>query len=618
MAYAEPIRSTSQGSVSRAGSSASVAAAVKSARQFPIRDNHFITNWTYISGNHTLKWGWEMRASQNDDENFPTAGGSFNFNNNATGDSIAALLYGFTAGASRQQTFLIRSRANSMGSYIQDDWKVSPKLTINLGVRYDLDTPRWEKIDNRQNSFDERAINPVCNCPGLITWSGRDARGGSKYAHNFTYGNIGPRVGFAYRPTDDWVIRGGGSMVYIGQYDQATPIVANAGFSVNASFSPPNNTQAAFLLKDGLPGIIEPTEADLVPGFGAVPAGQGTIFAPQFFQPEDRPMPYLLTYNFNVQRRLPWDMLFEVGYLATLGRKLTIPGSATLNQIHPDAIHFVDQGVTQSLLRPYPQFSNVVMLSPTWGASEYHGVNFKLDKRYSSGLQFGMNYTFAKAMDNVEGRNELAGEDGNNPFSNQYDRAISWSLGGSHIKQRFITSFVYELPWGKGRAHSFSNSVANQLLGGWTVGSIIEARTGPPFSAIWGNSGQIYPTAVRVRADAVSPYSENAAWRDDVRGETFFDTSSFVRPQRFTFGNVGRNAFIGPGAVRADASLIKQIYMPIEGHSLEFRLEVINFPNRANFATPNQNRQAGNFGTVTGLTPGASGRIVQLGLRYAF
>ena len=560
-----------------------------------------------------------MRASQNDDVNLPRAGGQIDFNNNVSGDAVANMLYGFAARGRRTETFLIRSRANSMGAYIQDDWKINPKLSLNLGVRYDLDTPRWEKIDNRQNSFDRFAINPACNCPGLINWSGRDARGGSKYAHNFTFGNIGPRVGFAYRPTDSWVVRGGASMVYIGQYDdQATPIVANAGFAIDGDFRAPNNTEAAFRLRDGIPAIPVPDESDLVPGFGAVAAGDPTIFSPQFFQPEDRPMPYLITYNLNFQRMLPWNSVVEFGYLSTLGRKLTVPGAATINQIHPDAIHWVDQGVTQSLLRPFPQFGNVTMLSPTWGASEYHGVNLKFEKRYSGGLQFSMNYTFARAIDNVEGRNELAGEGGNVPFANQYDRDQAWSLGGSHIKHRYITSVVYDIPWGKGRAHSFSNPVLNQIVGGWTLGTIIEARTGPPFSTWWGNAGQVYPTAARVRADANAPYQENSNWRDNVRGGDFFNTDAFSRPARFTFGNVGRNAFIGPGAVRADASLIKHIYMPWESHSLQFRTEVINFPNRANFNIPNGNRQAGNFGTVTGLTPGASGRIIQLGLRYGF
>jgi hypothetical protein len=248
----------------------------------------------------------------------------------------------------------------------------------------------------------------------------------------------------------------------------------------------------------------------------------------------------------------------------------------------------------------------------------YHGINFRLEKRYSSGLQFSVNYTFARALDDVEGRNELGGEDGNAPFSNQYDRSLAWSLGGSHIKHRYITSVVWDVPVGRGRAHSLGNPFLNQIAGGWTLGSIIEARTGPPFSPYWGNASQIYPTAARVRVDAVAPYEQNPNWRDNVLGETFFSTSSFVRPARFTFGNVGRNAFIAPGALRADLSVIKHIYLPWESHSLQFRGEVINFPNRANFGLPNSNLQAGNFGAITSLTPGASGRIIQLGLRYAF
>ncbi len=588
-------------------------------RQFPIRDNHIVSNWTFISGKHTIKWGGEFRWSSNDDVNLPSAGGSMNFNQNATGDSVAALLYGWVAGGSRTETFLIRSRANAMGMYVQDDWKISPNLSMNLGLRWDLDTPRFEAIDNRQNSFDVSANNPACDCPGLITWSGRDARGGSRYAHNFVYGNIGPRIGLSYRASDDWVIRAGASIVYTGQYDQATPIVTNAGFSIQSSFGTLRPEDAAFLLKDGLPPIVEPTEADLIPGFGAVAIGEKPTFSPQFFQPEDRPNPYLITYNLNIQRLLPGDMLFEVGYLSTLGHKLTIPGSATQNQVHPSQIGLVDsEGVAPQVLRPFPQFSNVVMMSPTFGDSEYHGVNFKLEKRYSNGLQFQTNYTWSKAMDNVEGRNELGGEAGNVPFANQYDRRQAWSVGGSHIAHRIIGSFVYDIPVGQGRRVALSNAVLNQIVGGWSIGTIIEARTGPPFSLFWGNASQVYPTAARVRADATAPYQPSAAWRDNVRGETFFNTSAFARPARFTFGNVGRNAFIGPGALRADLSLIKNFGMPWEGHSLQFRGEVINLPNRANFGLPQGNVQNRAFGNITGLTVGASGRIFQLGLRYGF
>jgi hypothetical protein len=231
-------------------------------------------------------------------------------------------------------------------------------------------------------------------------------------------------------------------------------------------------------------------------------------------------------------------------------------------------------------------------------------------------LQFNANYTFSKAMDNVQGRDELGGDGA--PFANQYDRSIAWGLSGTHILHRFVTGAVYEIPLGKGRAHSFGNPVLNHVVGGWTVSTIIEARTGPPFSVAWGNAGQIFPTAARVRADAVGPYSQTPGWRDDVLGNSYFNTAAFVRPAQYTFGNVGRNAFTGPGALRADLSLIKFIPVPFEGHTLEFRGEMINFPNSANFGLPVQDVQANNFGRINTLTTAASGRIIQLGLRYAF
>ncbi|MCP5113171.1 MAG: TonB-dependent receptor, partial [bacterium] len=237
-------------------------------RQFPIKDMHFVNNFTFVKGNHTIKWGWEYRKSQNDDVNLPSAGGNFNFNSNATGDSIAALLYGWAQRGRRVQTILLRSNAAALGSYVQTDWKVTPTFTLNLGLRWELDWPRYESLDNRQNSFDRATTNPVCDCPGILQWSGRD--GMSRYAHNFDKNNFGPRFGFAWRPTSNWVIRGGYSVVYAGQYDQATPIVANAGFSINGDFlSPDGGRTAAFLLRDGLPDIIVPTESDLTPAFGS-------------------------------------------------------------------------------------------------------------------------------------------------------------------------------------------------------------------------------------------------------------------------------------------------------------------------------------------------------------
>jgi hypothetical protein len=581
--------------------------------QTPIRGDHVSANITTISGKHTWKYGGEFRRSANDDVWNGQAGGVFGFNSTATGDSLAALLLGWTNSGSRAEAPLVGSRARTFGAFLQDDWKVSPRLTLNLGIRWDLDWPRFEAYDNRQNSFDQAAINPVSGTPGVITWSGRN--GLSRYAHNFDTNNFGPRVGFAFRATDKWIIRGGGGTLFIGQYDQATPIVANIGFGSRGDFvSTDGGKTAAFLLKDGLPAIAALTEASLVPSFGAVPVGQTPKLAVEFFEPGARAVPYLNTFNFNVQRQLPFDTVFEIAYLASLGHKLGAPTSRSINQVPEDLI---GTNSNAQLLRPFPQFSDVRVISPTIGNSNYHGLNLRLDKRNSHGLQFGINYTWSKAIDDVRARNEIGGNAGDNAFGNQYDRAADRGLSGNNIAHRLVGNVTWEIPVGPGRAFSLGNRVLNRALGGWSTSLIYEARSGSPFGIIENNSAAIYPTAATVRSDVVAPYRENANWRSNVLGESFFDTSSFAAPQQYTFGNSGRTVASGPGAIVADVSVLKNFRVS-ESQRLQFRVEALNFINHANFALPNQQRGNSNFGKISSLVAGNQARIVQLGLHYKF
>ncbi len=577
--------------------------------QNPIRGDMGVVSLTMLRGSHTFKVGGEYRLSKNLDNVRNSAGGSFSFNNNGAGDSLANLLLGHVQSAARQENLPLDSRAATVGGYAQDDWKVNQKLTLNLGLRYDLDFPRWE-INNRQNSFDVNAINPVCNCPGLITWTGLN--GLSRYAHNFDKNNFGPRFGFAYRATDKTVIRGGGSMVYIGAYDQATPTQFAAGFSISGSFvSPDGGRTAAIILKDGIPAIPVPTVADLAPGFGAVPIGKNPVLAVQFLEPTNRPTPYLMTLNLNVQRELPGNMVFEVGYLGTLGKKLGFPGTRSINQVPTDKI---TTGNVQRL-RPFPQFSNVEIHSHTIGNSNYHGMNLKLEKRLSGGLQFTANYTWSKLIDDLTSRNEIGGS---GAFQNQYDTRADRGLSGNHIAHRFINSTVWDLPFGTGRRVKIENPILNQILGGWTVGGIIEVRTGSPFSIQENNTAAIYPTAAAVRSNLIAPFTLNPNWRNNVLAEPYFVTSSFAAPAFGKFGNIGRNSFIGPGVVSVDLSLLKDFKMPWEGHFLQFRFEAQNFLNHANFALPNQGRGNAAFGRISGLQAGTDSREIQLGLHYRF
>jgi hypothetical protein len=244
-------------------------------------------------------------------------------------------------------------------------------------------------------------------------------------------------------------------------------------------------------------------------------------------------------------------------------------------------------------------------------------MNLKFDRRMSAGLQFSVNYTWAKAIDDIEARNELGGNAGDNAFANQYDRGADKGLAGNHIAHRAIGSMVWDVPVGKGRRVPIENGILNAIAGGWSTGLILEFRTGSPFGVIENNAASVYPTAVTVRSSANAPYQTNPNWRANVLSEPYFGTSSFVQPAFGTFGNLGRTVAIGPGAIIGDLSILKDF--PItETHRLQFRCEMLNFMNHANFNLPNQSRGVPAFGTVSSLIGGNQARIIQLGLHYRF
>ena len=582
---------------------------VHERRQEPIRTNMWVQHFTEIRGNHTFKYGYELRKGANDDIFLGSGGGRFAFNPNAAGDALAGLLLGHAVSGFREESLVIRSRANAYAAFVQDDWKLTPRFTLNLGLRWDMDQPRWEELGNRQNSFQRTALNPVCGCPGLVTFSGRG--GLSKYAHNFDKNNFGPRLGFAWRLGSKTVVRGGGAVVYAGEYDQATPRVSFLGFGAIGQFSSPDGgVTPAFRLQDGLPLIPEPVEADLIDGFGAVPIGRRSTTRVDFFEPSGRRTPYLLTANFNIQRQLPGDMLFEIGYIATLGHKLANPGFRDINVVPLEVLALKNGGVNQQDRR-FPQFGNVRVAAAAIGNSNYHGVNFKLQKRYSSGLHFRANYTWSKLIDDIEARSELGGNFGNIAFSNFFDRAGDRGLGGNHIAHRFIAGAVYELPFAARRG------ALDRIIGGWALGWIAEFRSGSPFGALESNPAGAVRFAPTVRSDAMAPYSPNPAWRDNVLGESFFDTSAFARPRRGQFGNLGRTVAIGPGAALVDLSILKNFPFG-ERRRLQFRAEMLNLPNHPNFNLPEQRRGRGNFGRISSLITGNQARIIQLGLHYRF
>jgi hypothetical protein len=574
--------------------------------QQPILTQQFTDNLIIARGNHSIKTGFEFRYSRNTDDFNGTTGGVFGFGNRATNDGLAELLLGWTTSASLVDTDILDTRTDYYGAYIQDDWKVTSRFTLNIGLRWEMDTPRWER-NNHQSGFDGSKINPVSGTPGVITFAGQD--GVSKYAHQFDKNNFGPRFGFAFRATNKLVVRGGYGISYNGTYQGAVPNAFNQGYSINGSFaSPDGGFSPAFLLRSGMPAIAR---VERTPGFGAVPVGRPVTTSPDFIQ-QNMVSGYAQQWNFTVQQELPSSVLLEGAYIANVGHKLGGPG-VNINQI--PLVNGRGPAAQSQTARPFPQFNAVSEVSPPWGNSTYHSMNIKMEKRYSRGLSFLGNYTWAKFIDDVESGSELGGAT-NNGYTHIDARRLNKGLSGSDVRHRIALSSLYDLPIGKGRNIPIDDAVLNHVIGGWTIGGILEARSGAPYGVIeQTNRLNTFSDAQRpnlLRDPNLDPGRSRA---DKVA--MYFDTSAFESPGNGILGTAGKVNGLGPGFFGFDAS-IQKLFQLTERFGLTFRTDIVNLPNVPAFALPNQNNGNGAFGRIGAIALGSTAREIQLSLRLAW
>lgn len=577
--------------------------------QGPIRSDAADDNLTLVRDKHTIKLGVEYRYSSNLDKYSPTAGGSFTFNNVATGSALAGLELGWVDQASLLATYPLLSRADSYAAFVQDDWRVSPRLTLNYGLRWDIDEPRWVE-NNRQNSFNTTAINPVSGTPGVVTFSGLN--GLSKYASNWDLHNFGPRLGFAYKASNNWVVRGGGALLYLGEYDQATPIVTNLGFSTQGSFVSPNNgVTPAFLLAQGMPAVSSPTVAQLTAGYGAVRVGAKPTTAVTFFNPH-RSNGYIYQSSLDIQRQFAGNLMLDIGYLGSFGHKMPAPDAQSINQV---PTNLLGPGNTQ-ILRPFPQFSNVQVVAADIGASKYDGLNIGLEKRYSQGLLFKFNYTYSHMLDNIDSRNELAAYPGVDAFTNYYNQASDWGSSGNDIRHRVVFSTIYELPVGRGRRLSVTNRPLDFVVGGWSIGSVATWRTGTPLSPVVANN-TTNSFSDGERPNVVGNWQLTSNRTTGQQIAEWFNTAAFGAPAPYIFGDAGRTFGEGPHMANVDASLLKD-FKATERIVVQFRAEALNVLNHPSFANPNTTFGSAAFGQITSLISGNQSRILQLGLHLSF
>lgn len=590
--------------------------------QTPVISNAYEDKVSWQRGRHQFKFGFAWRTSIDGDVFGLYPGGAFSFNSQTTsnplspgsgGDGIASLLLGQVYEGQIQVENHLHSGAQSWGLFAQDDFRVTPNVTVNLGLRYDLDTPRHE-FHQQQNGFNPTITNPVSNTPGVVTFAGRD--GASTYANNWATHNFGPRVGVAWKPRDQWVVRAGGGLLYLGEYDQPMPIALALGFGTDGDFVSSGGVTPAFQLSNGLPPVTPPV---LGPSFGAVPLGQSPNTTVPFVA-ANHPTGYMEDVSFDVQRQFGQNLIVDVAYLGSFGHHLPSPNPVNINQVPTSDLPLLqaDPSAAQSL-RPFPQFNNVQSIADPYGNSTYHGLNLGVEKKYSFGLLFKANYTYAKFIDNVESRADLEYANygySNLPLLNYYDPAAARGLSGNDIRNRLVWSSVYELPFGRGKLVHPESRIFNEVVGGWSFGVVAEANTGTPLSPIMAvNETDTFSQGNRPNLVG-DPNLSSGRSRTQKLAE-WFNTSAFADPGAFAFGNAPRSFGTGPGAFNMDLSLLKDFHAT-ERVDLQLRLEALNALNHANFANPNTQFGSAAFGQVTGLYSGTPGRIVQLGLHLGF
>jgi Carboxypeptidase regulatory-like domain len=588
---------------------AALGATTHERRQFPIEQHQFVDTFSYVRGRHAFKTGGEIRPSFNFEVNRPSISGSFNFTTQptalpgraGTGHGLASLLVGSPNSVSIRETEVLDRSSWYFAAFVQDDWTVNPNLTLNFGLRWETDTPIKDR-NNRMNGFDAATINPVSGTPGVVRFAGVD--GWPELPYKTDWNNVAPRFGFAWRPfgRERTVVRGGAGIFYAHPFDHGAPSSASLGYERSATLSTPDDgLTAPFLLRNGVPPLEAAADVRDV-RFGAVQVGRATTTAVTFFE-RDRKTGYAQQFNLGVQHELPRRIVLEVAYLGSLSRNLPGP-NLSINQIPPDRL---GPGVTQRD-RPFPQFSNVSIVLPSIGRSDYHAGTLRVERRFAEGFSALATYTYAKFLTDTDAGGSDLGDISN--YSDFYNRVADYGPSANDVRHRLTISSVYELPVGRGKRY-LSNGWPAHLLGGWSAGVLGTLQSGPPFSVTTQTNTTSAFSAGALRANLVGdpelPTSERTLTR-------WFNTDAFAQPAPFTFGSSPPGVLRGDGIINFDISLAKNLWLTGE-RFLQLRVELFNAFNHPNFGLPGHTFGAPTFGVVSDAGPG---RTVQLGLRFVF
>lgn len=603
-------------------------------RYSPFNAYSALASITKIKGPHSLKYGFEGRLLRMNVWEARSAG-TFGFGTGMTqgpdpnrasataGNGLASLLLGtMTSGNLIQAWKNVASQSFYYAFYLQDDWRVTPKLTLNLGVRYDLDTPRTERY-NRMNYFNPSIPSPLAmvvpqypNLRGGVVFVG--VNGASRHQYFWDLNNLAPRFGLAYQVTRRTVVRLGFANIFAPSPQQAHGTIGPFGFRTD---TPVLNSLDGItpynLLKNPFPQGFQPP-----PGAkeGLLTQTGANLQAPL----QNTITPYAMQWNINIERELPSQVLLQVTYVGTRGLQLSrcdesglslnqlptqlmLLGSALNQQVDNPFYASVGRGVLATpkigqaqLLRPYPQFTDIIPMYSSGSSSSYHSLQLTAKKRFSHGLLFDSAFTWAKTIDN--------GMTHQDSYNIRADRTVA----DIDIAQRLVLSYVYELPFGRGRHFGGSSSrVVDALLGGWQVNGITSFQTGTPLQLTANNTAGIFSPKVRPNNNGKSGKLSGPV---DQRLNKYFDTSVFSQPAPFTLGNLGERVpdLRNDGVRNFDLSIFKE-FKPVERLRVQFRSEFLNAFNTPRFGGPTTGVTSASFGQINSQSN--SPRQVQFGLK---
>jgi hypothetical protein len=573
---------------------------------------HYIENMTYVHGRHNMKWGVDIRRFLFNSFFTSFGRGSFQFDGTFTGYAVADLLLGLPQQADRNLGAPFHNALTfSSGYYFQDDWKVTPNLTLNLGLRYELNLPPIERV-NKMASFDpstgtikvaggrEAFINPAT---GLLELRSRPGIG--RRLWDTDKNNFAPRVGLAWRPSGGTglVIRAGFGTFYNYQIvgNGITPLSRNSPFRQRQTAGPFRASDRPNLddvFSTGTPSVVPPGIQ------------------------KDFRTAYVNQWSLGIQRELARSLVLDVSYLGSQGHKLPVPWN--INQALPGPGSVASR-------RPYRGYGNITGgFISSIGNSNFNALQIRAERRFSRGLSFISSYTWSKSIDDGQGISAAA--DGSNFFAQdarnlRAERAVS----DYDVTHRWVFSYVYDLPFGQGQRFGIDNTVANAILSGWQLTGIFTLQSGRPFTVYSGRDesltagGSDRPNLIgdwRVARPGPDRWFNPCTLlaTGNPRNCAPGDRPAWQINAPGTFGNAGRNILRADGLKNFDLGLYRSFRIS-ERQSLQFRAEFFNLPNHPNFFLPNASAASSSFATIGRAAfqsqTGAQ-RQIQFALKYVF